>query len=558
MTNFDATHRILTLGARDDTGWYKREYYNETDSDGEAVPETLILIPKASQRSLTGMGTYVRSDALGLTLDPVKEGDQYIKNLKRYEVIAVRDIPHLGGDSLSRREVDLELLQFENLAGRTYVESDFEDARYRTKVYLESYFGDYALPYFLVAYGDPPYPITQVFKIKGHDVIFRLGEPTADALIGFNDKAYGYHEQVPVFIDCIDKANIDGDKLRWQAETELRRILEAYPSGSLRMLKHVRGNNRYVGGYPIYGSECVFDYLRVADQAHTTASISYGHQFLVDFTDAETTTVAATEAESGLACTPTNLDDDYMVMDGTMDNVADEYATYTVNPTDFSTTAYTTYIIRWMTEVASAGVGLRVVANFSAGTQELLESGGIPQFSTTLTTTSGTFTTTKTLQTFSLIPDDYPDTENSDTEYAVIDFILACEDTFTFPNIVTVEPRLSTKALAQDYPMRSGDAPQILGTNSLALRLTCDLSVGDWTRTDDTIDAEVFHELWHEGGHNAHQPWVWLDLENYAFKAIIDNVDIQGSGANRRLIVDVHEYNRSSTDAWTVQERLGI
>ena len=48
--------------------------------------------------------------------------------------------------------------------------------------------------------------------------------------------AYGYEEDVPIEIYCIDKSGITGTKLMWKAERELRHVAETYPEGSRRNL----------------------------------------------------------------------------------------------------------------------------------------------------------------------------------------------------------------------------------------------------------------------------------------------------------------------------------
>jgi len=250
----DVTRKRLMLGSRDSTtGWYAKQY---EDIDIEAV-----IIPRAATYMALQAGLYVRLDALAITADPLAEGDK-LKTAtgQYYEVETVQE--HYLGDSFWFRECDLTLLPFEDLTGGSYTESNVQDARYRTKVYLETYLSDSALPNYIVAYGNPDYPITRVFKEKGIDVVFSIGEPNSTPLMGHDQTPYGYEEHIPITIFCIDKSNITGTKLKWQAETELRRVLETYPLGSLRSLERRRDNDTRLGSTILYSTELILNYRR--------------------------------------------------------------------------------------------------------------------------------------------------------------------------------------------------------------------------------------------------------------------------------------------------------
>jgi len=254
LGNTDVTRKRLTLGSRDSTtGWYTKQY---EDIDIEAV-----IIPRAATSIALQAGLYVRLDALAITVDPLAEGDKLKTGTGQYyEVETVKE--HYLGDSFWFRECDLTLLPFEDLTGGSYTESSVQDTRYRTKVYLETYLSSSALPNYIVAYGNPDYPITRVFKEKGIDVIFSISEPNSTPLMGHDQTPYGYEEHVPITIFCIDKSNITGTKLKWQAETELRRILETYPLGSLRSLERRRDNDIRIGSTILYSTEFILNYRR--------------------------------------------------------------------------------------------------------------------------------------------------------------------------------------------------------------------------------------------------------------------------------------------------------
>jgi len=252
--NFEVTRRKLQLGTRDAvTGWYDKAHAEST--------QEMIVVPRGATSTALPAGVYVKLDAVGLTADPFEEGDEVNNDMgEYYEVKTI--LEHFLADSFWFRECQLTRLPFQNLTGATYTPSSVEDARYRTKDYLETYLNAAVLPNFIVAYGKPDYPMTSVFKTKGVDLIYSLAEPTSEAVQDFDHYAIGYNEHVPVTILCIDKDNIDGTKLMWQAETELRRVTETYPEGSLRALEPRRSRTERLGSVTLYSAEYSLDYLR--------------------------------------------------------------------------------------------------------------------------------------------------------------------------------------------------------------------------------------------------------------------------------------------------------
>ena len=103
---FNVTHKTLSLGdALTPTGWFASQY-----SVGATIE--MIILSKASQQFLTGTGEYVRTDALGLTLTAVSDGDKIIDaNGLKYKVTGVR--PHPIGNLNVTYAVDLTYLPLE-------------------------------------------------------------------------------------------------------------------------------------------------------------------------------------------------------------------------------------------------------------------------------------------------------------------------------------------------------------------------------------------------------------------------------------------------------------
>lgn len=145
-----------------------------------------------------------------------------------------------------------------------------DDPRYRTKDYLETYLtagnltkdDDATNVSFIVAFGEPDYPITKVFLTKGVDLVFSIGDPESTPLMDYDRSAYGYSEKVPITVTAIDKTGITGEKLRWKAEAELRRVVEVNPTGSQRSLEAMRPNEVKLGSTTLYQQTYVLRYLR--------------------------------------------------------------------------------------------------------------------------------------------------------------------------------------------------------------------------------------------------------------------------------------------------------
>lgn len=145
------------------------------------------------------------------------------------------------------------------------------DARYRTKVWLDTYITDANITkndddteaLKIVVYGTADYPVTRVFKSpKNMYVVFAVGKPETTPLVGHDKTITHYRENVPITIYTVDKTDASGTQTLWKAEAELRRVAESYPEGSLRILKHMRDSTLKVGGDIMYSSEYLLTYVR--------------------------------------------------------------------------------------------------------------------------------------------------------------------------------------------------------------------------------------------------------------------------------------------------------
>lgn len=105
--SLNVTKYAVSLGsANATTGLYAISY------DGGSTIE-MPIFTLASQKMLTGMGLYVKTDALGLTSSSVALFDKIKLTISGtdyyYRVVAIR--PHPWGDSIAFYEVDLQYLE---------------------------------------------------------------------------------------------------------------------------------------------------------------------------------------------------------------------------------------------------------------------------------------------------------------------------------------------------------------------------------------------------------------------------------------------------------------
>lgn len=259
--NFNVTRRALSLGSQDSvTGWYSKSF---TDTTIE-----VIILPKGATFMALGMGFYAKYNLTGYTQDVVLEGDE-IKDAANnyYEVKTIQE--NYVGDTFLFRELELTKLPMHYDMPASYgTAPTVQDPRQRTKVWLDNYLvagnltknDNTTNASYITCWADPPYPISKVFQTKGVDLVYTVATPNTEAL----PLSIGYLENMPISIYTIDKTDISGDKLRWKAEEELRRIAQEYPLGSLRNLDRMSDNKKSLGSTTLYSVTYNLKYKRYA------------------------------------------------------------------------------------------------------------------------------------------------------------------------------------------------------------------------------------------------------------------------------------------------------
>ncbi len=258
--SFDVTRRALSLGSIDSiTGWYAKTFTETTIE--------MIILPRGSSFHLLGMGYHAKHTLSGFTQDPIVEGDELYDSANiYYEVKSVEDT-YLA-NTFMFRECELSKLPIHYDMPTTYgTAPTVQDPRQRSKTWLDKYLiagnltkDDNSTPApYITCWADPPYPIIKVFEAKGIDLVFSIATPTSEGL----PVGVGYIEHVPITVFTIDKTGISGNKLRWKAEAELRRIAETYPTGSLRgPWERMNNNEQNLGSTTLYSVTYVLPYTR--------------------------------------------------------------------------------------------------------------------------------------------------------------------------------------------------------------------------------------------------------------------------------------------------------
>lgn len=215
------------------------------------------------------------------------------------------------------------------------------------------------------------------------------------------------------------------------------------------------------------------------------------------------------------------------------------------NNLSLSTTIYKK--IRWRFKGLSGAVFAKIVAVFSdASTQTVLSDTA----STTFTCNSTTLTSGKILDHIRLYV--------TGGGYLFYDFIMVYKDDFTFPNTAYGRRYIpAPRNISQEYPQRTSDIIQNLGSKSARFHCECDLDVGTWTRTGDTNKGQVFEDI----SHNSWlEPFQWLDTGmGRQFKVVMDGEPtFEEFGDKHNLSLEFKECSRSSKSNETYAERFGV
>jgi len=280
----------------------------------------------------------------------------------------------------------------------------------------------------------------------------------------------------------------------------------------------------------------------------TAPTITYGHGFLTDCDD----TTGWAETESGLPATLTVNDGDVFEIEGTCDNVADEFAYYEYDMTNISSDTYPKITIRYKTSDASNALGAKVVLIFvggGAGSQTVLSTS----FSTSWTETTVAITAGETIDKIQIHAQDNPDAVDAGTFQVYFDFIMIHKGTFTFPDVSDVENlTLENRYADIEIPGRSGDVTQFLGSHSYPFMVRGDMdNWGTWGSGSGA--TQTFGEYLKDIFDNADsEPFQWFTSDLIDMKVTCRKLDLfkaAKSKTARRFELLLHRYSLSDYDA---------
>jgi len=239
--------------------------------------------------------------------------------------------------------------------------------------------------------------------------------------------------------------------------------------------------------------------------------------------------------------------DDYFKLNITSSTGNKTYNIY-ASAGSLSPSVYTKLVYRYKT--SDTNIKAKIVAQFNDGSQTVLSESS----STTWVTGSATLDTDKgSLLWIRLYA-------NQATGQVYYDFVLVCKGIFTFPNCgYGLEFTPPARYAMLEIPSRVGDITQNLGSPSATVTIGCNLDVGDWKRSGDYVDGEVFLDIAHN---SSSEPFQWLDTGTEQFKATLDTPvfrrEADGNSARRILELTFREYRRSSASNESYVERFGL
>jgi len=254
----------------------------------------------------------------------------------------------------------------------------------------------------------------------------------------------------------------------------------------------------------------------------------------------------------------TNENDTFQIQAFFDDAGLNEYCSYTYDFTDFDPATYTKFYIGWYTNVDSNGAGARAKIIDTDGNEQWLLGATIPQFSTTRTVTSGTITDNGfDIDLIRLYADDYPDNVASSTYYVLYDFVLFCQDSFTFPNVTGVSG-LEAVSGHVDIPIWGhSEITQYGGPRLVTPTIRGDMEIGgsSWGTPKGQLLFDILHMA-----HN--EPWQWFECDepNVNFKVTLRRFGPAfhgGADGKPEYVVVLKEYSKRNVSDYSSSERFG-
>jgi hypothetical protein len=136
--------------------------------------------------------------------------------------------------------------------------------------------------------------------------------------------------------------------------------------------------------------------------------------------------------------------------------------------------------------------------------------------------------------------------------------------TFIFPNVIKCTLPNINNDLFMQIPGRLGNIPQSLGSESMEIQLTCDLSMEHtnltWKRSQtgaktDAVNFQVFLDIMHSAAQT--QPYMILTLDWGSFNVRLTRMEPSFDGESSHITFTFKEYNDTEADS-NYKTRWGI
>ena len=405
----------------------------------------------------------------------------------------------------------------------------------------------------------PPYQLERIYYgTKNVDGIQTWITTTAEPLHDWKHETYAYNENQPILLTAVTKQGITGDKLRWKMETELRRIEETYPLGSVRNMRRSAPVEMDMGTFKQFAVRYDMSYKRAVDDYTSDCTLSYGNNALgTGFHYGGLRVDGGVEGQWGDGATAVDVDGGSTVTQNINTNpghltfdltvfVGDAYSN---NATNLNLSTVTTTKIRWRFKTTGNATAKIICTDDGGYSQTVLAETA----SSTFVEGSATLTSGETLDHIQLYCCDGVGT-------VLYDFVQVYQADFTIPNVTDLRFTPSSRNVNLGIPSSVALGFQNLGADPARIDLDCDLDLqtsstagaaGCWKRTGDTDNAQVFLDVLHNQSRDA--PWQWFVWGNKTARVVIDDVSINGFDGTCRLTM--HEYSDSNKRTETVAER---
>lgn len=314
---------------------------------------------------------------------------------------------------------------------------------------------------------------------------------------------------------------------------------------------HTQANDYWIG-YTVTmltgtcaAESCIVSAFTAASDTITLSGVGFSAQ--IDSGDTYQITKWA-EVEDGQTLTATTTEQNYLTL--TCSVSAGNKIGYVEHKltTQLSQTACGKARLRYMT--SDTNVKAKGTLIFTDGTtQDILASSSSTAFTTTAAVA---LTASKTVDKIRFYC-------NSATGTVYYDFAMIYEADFVLPDCIKIDISPPVRDAYLEAPGMLGAHIQSLGAEAATVTLTCDLDFGNWKRSGDTIDGEVFLDLSHELASSTFGDWIWLDADYVQMKVRFAGKTPTISNEGRSLAeLSFIEYGNGSSTYETYTSRFGI